>query len=53
MKPGERVQHRVTKQRGEVLVTYTRPEDGAPGADWRPDGQSTAAARQDQLRKEG
>lgn len=48
MRPQDRVQHRETKQRGEVLVTYTRP-DGALGADWRPDGQSTAEARQAEL----
>lgn len=48
MKPGNRVQHRETKQRGEVLVTYTRP-DGAPGVDWRPDGQSTREDKQSDL----
>lgn len=52
MKPQDRVQHRETKQRGEVLVTYTR-HDGKPGADWRPDGQSTAEARQDELKVTG
>lgn len=48
MKPQDRVVHRETKQRGEVLVTYTHP-GGAPGADWRPDGQSTREDRQSDL----